>query len=87
MAKKPLLGHIDLSCDDFIKVVDDGKGNVRICCRKCGEPITETHEWGMSCKNHCYKAESEKALKPLKEFIADQVKNFTGKHSPERGKE
>ena len=39
--------------------------DVFLTCSRCGEPISETEELGMHCKNRCFDKENKKASKQL----------------------
>jgi len=46
--------------------------DISLTCSKCGEPIIDVDEFGMKCKNNCYKQENIEA----KEKLENLLKNF-----------
>lgn len=46
-----------------------GGCDISITCAICGEPITQTNEFGMYCKNFCGMDEDKKAANQLRELF------------------
>lgn len=51
-----------------IKISDTGV-NLTANCKKCGEPIDHSNEFGVFCKNNCYLEESKEAYKKIKKIF------------------
>lgn len=46
-----------------------------VICDICGEPVEESNEFGMFCKNKCRLKEAKKASKQVKAMLKNFLKN------------
>lgn len=52
-----------------IKIDKTSPVNINITCKKCGEPIDHSNEFGMYCKNECGIDEDKKAYQKIKQMF------------------
>lgn len=56
----------------------DGSENVTVTCKMCGEPITQTNEFGMYCKNLCGMDKDKEAKKQIDGILNNILGGFGG---------